>query len=144
MSSEEQQRLIVSVYPTLRRIVKGRVHKLYLQARRDWIAQNPPPIDGRWYVCGVCEYFVHKQKMTIDHIVMQCDAPELELTLSNFQPAHPECNVLRGRLMTDPEFLIQMRSKPSGSHDREIADRVIRQAQELYAAWHLQTEQAHD
>lgn len=142
MKQHEKEALIVALYPTLKRIVRGRVNSAYTEARHIWMRLHSP-IHGA-YTCGVCAVQLSARAVTIDHIVMVSDAPELQLTLSNFQPCHARCNVLRGRIMTEPTFMMEMRSKPLNSWERIIVERVLAQAQEAYAAWELQKLTARD
>lgn len=133
MDTETKKALIVALYPTIKRFVDGRTYTLWREARGQWIKQHPPT-NGGW-VCAVCSQFVGVRHMTIDHIVMKVHAPELQLTLTNFQPTHPACNVLRARIMTEPLLMMQMRSEPENHWDKILVERVLYQAQVAYAAW---------
>lgn len=75
----------------------GKVKRQWLQVRRQWLTQNPPT-NGDYYECALCGQPVHKDEVTLDHIVTRSHDPNLRYDFDNLQPAHYLCNTARGSM----------------------------------------------
>ena len=65
------------------------------ETRREWLRKNPPDKDGN-YTCAICKSPVHKDKVSLDHIISKSLYPELRYDLTNLQPTHDFCNQEKG------------------------------------------------
>lgn len=70
----------------------------WLVCRAEWLESHPPDIDDLYYQCALCPYPVHKDEVTLDHIVTRSRDKKLIFEHSNLQPAHGRCNVERGSM----------------------------------------------
>lgn len=73
------------------------VDQEWVKVKVDWYELNPPE-DGDYYQCALCPYYVHKDEVTLDHILTRSSRPDLKYKLDNLQPAHWYCNRLRGSM----------------------------------------------
>lgn len=73
----------------------GRVGKLWLKVRREWLQLHPPDHSG-FYQCAICGRYVRAEEMELDHIKSRSRAPELRYALDNLQPVHHTCNQSKG------------------------------------------------
>lgn len=74
---------------------QGKIGKLRVKVRRDWIKANPPNHQG-YYQCGICKRWVHESEMELDHILPSGKFPHLIAEFSNLQPTHHFCNQKKG------------------------------------------------
>lgn len=69
----------------------GPITQKWIETRKFWITQNPPP-----YTCGICHLPVPPDEMVLDHILSRSRRPDLRFDLTNLQPAHWRCNTEKG------------------------------------------------
>lgn len=74
---------------------QGKIGKLRVKVRREWIRENPPNHQG-YYICGICRRWVHESEMELDHILPSGKFPELIAGHNNLQPTHHQCNSDKG------------------------------------------------
>ena len=74
---------------------RGKVYNHWVAFKIQWLHDNPPDYKGE-YKCGICKRVVHKLEVTLDHKIPRSRAPELRFDPDNIQPAHYECNSLKG------------------------------------------------
>lgn len=65
----------------------------WIRFRKHWLGNNPP-MDGGFYICGICGRWVRADEVTLDHIDPRRADNIFDLT--NIQPAHGYCNYMKG------------------------------------------------
>lgn len=70
----------------------------WLICRAEWLELNPPDIEDLYYQCALCPYTIHKDEVTLDHIITRSRNKTLKYTHSNLQPTHWSCNAARGSM----------------------------------------------
>lgn len=72
------------------------VDQEWLTFRAEWLEANPPDLGEEYYQCALCPYPVHKDEVTLDHIIPRSRRKDLKYDPLNIQPAHAICNTLKG------------------------------------------------
>lgn len=85
---------------------QGKNAKQWLITRATWIRKNPPPIDGKFWICYLqihpwCPVRVDIGHLTLDHVVSRTKDPSLRFKLSNLKPACLPCNEMKGSRRLD-------------------------------------------
>ena len=78
-----------------RKALRPKIDFEWVHTRDLWFEFNPPDYRG-FYQCGLCPWEVHKDEVTLDHIIPKGSHPELKHVLSNLQAAHGVCNQRKG------------------------------------------------
>ena len=73
----------------------GKVTKKWLKTRTLWLKNNPPNHQG-YYICYICNKWIDKAEITIDHIIPRSKAPELRFDPSNLMACCYNCNNNKG------------------------------------------------
>jgi len=73
----------------------------WFEAREQWIADNPPPIDGMYWQCYLqihpwCPVRIDLQHLTLDHVIPRSNDVKLRLDQNNLKPACEYCNNMKG------------------------------------------------
>jgi len=64
--------------------------------RRGWLKDNPPNHQG-YYVCYLCEQWVSKDEVSIDHVEPRSGtSKEIVNSYDNLKPTHGICNYNKG------------------------------------------------
>lgn len=68
----------------------------WLKRRRKYLDEHPPNHQG-YYVCYLCQQWVHKDEVTIDHVEPRSSTPKAIADADeNLKPAHGLCNYKKG------------------------------------------------
>jgi len=84
----------------------GKQTKQWLITRATWIKKNPPPIEGKYWMCYLrihpwCPGRIDVAHLTLDHVVSRTRDVKLRFNLSNLQPACIYCNGEKGSKSLD-------------------------------------------
>lgn len=79
----------------------GKQAKKWIGTRAEWIANNPPPIEGQFWLCYLrihpfCPVRIDLARLTLDHVVSRSRDPTKRNDASNLQPACKYCNSEKG------------------------------------------------
>lgn len=79
----------------------GKQTKQWFITRATWIRKNPPPIDGKFWICYLrihpsCPVQIDITQLTLDHVVSRSRDPKLRFKPSNLKPACFYCNNMKG------------------------------------------------
>jgi len=84
----------------------GKQTKQWLVTRASWIRHNPPPIEGKYWMCylGIhpwCPGRIDVAHLTLDHVVSRSRDPSKRFTADNLKPACIYCNGEKGSKSLD-------------------------------------------
>lgn len=97
----------------------GKVTQKWIDTRKEWLALNPPPVEGRFYICYLqispgCPVYLDSEApalledgtpnpvgVTIDHVVARTRDYSKRFDLDNLRPACWYCNDLKGSKSVD-------------------------------------------
>lgn len=84
----------------------GKVAKQWAVTRATWIRKNPPPIEGKYWLCYLrispqCPVRIELAQLTLDHVVSRSRDPSKRFSLDNLQPACWYCNTIKGSKSLD-------------------------------------------
>lgn len=79
----------------------GKRTQEWLDARSQWILDNPPPIEGIYWLCYLqvhpwCPVRLTRDILTLDHVVPRSRDQSRRLDFDNLRPACEYCNSLKG------------------------------------------------
>jgi 5-methylcytosine-specific restriction endonuclease McrA len=79
----------------------GKYAKQWIVTRNTWIRKNPPPIDGKYWLCylrisPLCPGQIDASMLTLDHVVSRSRDPSKRFSMDNLQPCCWHCNTLKG------------------------------------------------
>lgn len=79
----------------------GKQTKQWIITRSTWIRRNPPPIDGKYWICYLqihewCPVRIDVAHLTLDHVVSRTRDPSKSFTQANLKPACIYCNDKKG------------------------------------------------
>lgn len=79
----------------------GKQTKQWFVTRASWIRHNPPPIDGKYWMCYLrihpwCPGRIDIAHLTLDHVVSRTRDVKLSFRLDNLRPACIYCNGQKG------------------------------------------------
>jgi 5-methylcytosine-specific restriction endonuclease McrA len=80
---------------------RGKETKQWLVTRATWIRNNPPPIDGKYWLCylrisPMCPVHLTIKNITLDHVVSRRKDPKKKFSADNLKPACYYCNNEKG------------------------------------------------
>lgn len=83
----------------IKQIGKGAVK--WMVTRKQWIKENPPPIEGTYWECYLqihpwCPKRLDLQHLTLDHVVPRSHDSKLRYDATNLKPACIYCNEQKG------------------------------------------------
>lgn len=84
----------------------GKHGKLWISTRHQWIKDNPPPIEGKFWLCYLrihpyCPVRLSLETLTLDHVVPRSNDPKLRYDHDNLRPACKYCNSEKGSKSLD-------------------------------------------
>jgi 5-methylcytosine-specific restriction endonuclease McrA len=84
----------------------GKTTKQWLLTRSTWIKNNPPTIDGKYWVCYLqihpwCPVRIDIEHLTLDHVISRSRDPSLRFNADNLKPACQYCNSEKGSKSLD-------------------------------------------
>lgn len=84
----------------------GKQTKQWLITRATWIKKNPPPIEGKYWICYLkihpwCPIRLDVTHLTLDHVVSRSRDVKLRFNLDNLKPACTYCNNQKGSRSLD-------------------------------------------
>jgi 5-methylcytosine-specific restriction endonuclease McrA len=84
----------------------GKTTKQWFITRATWIRKNPPPVEGRYWLCYLqihpwCPVRIDISQLTLDHVVSRSRDPSLRFNLDNIKPACQYCNTEKGSKSLD-------------------------------------------
>lgn len=84
----------------------GKQTKQWFLTRATWIRKNPPPVDGKYWVCYLqihpwCPVRLDIEHLTLDHVVARTRDPSKKFSQSNLMPACIYCNDMKGSKSLD-------------------------------------------
>lgn len=79
----------------------GKVTKKWIETREEWLQNNPPPIDGKYWLCYLqihpwCPKKLTRETITLDHVVARTRDQSKRFEQSNLKPACSFCNEMKG------------------------------------------------
>lgn len=79
----------------------GKQTKQWLMTRTTWIRKNPPPIEGKYWMCYLrihpwCPGRIDINHLTLDHVVSRTRGVKLRYNQDNIKPACKHCNGMKG------------------------------------------------
>lgn len=79
----------------------GKNTKQWLLTRTTWIKRNPPPIEGKYWMCYLrihpwCPGRIDVAHLTLDHVVSRSRDPSKRFAADNLKPACIYCNQMKG------------------------------------------------
>lgn len=79
----------------------GKIGKQWLDTRSEWIEQNPPTIDGKYWVCYLqihewCPGRITIAQLTLDHVVPRSSDSTKRFDHDNLRPSCEYCNNMKG------------------------------------------------
>lgn len=79
----------------------GKYAKQWAITRKTWIKNNPPDVDGKYWICYLqinewCPKLLSEKTLTIDHVVSRSSDSSLRFSQDNLQPACIYCNNQKG------------------------------------------------
>ena len=84
----------------------GKTTKQWMVNRVTWIKKNPPPVEGKYWICYLqihpwCPRRIDVAHLTIDHVVSRSRNAKLRFNLDNLKPACIYCNGEKGSKSLD-------------------------------------------
>lgn len=84
----------------------GKNTKQWLITRTTWIKKNPPPIEGKYWMCYLrihpwCPIRIDVAHLTLDHVVSRSRDPSKRFSQDNLKPACLYCNNEKGSKSLD-------------------------------------------
>lgn len=84
----------------------GKQTKQWLVTRASWIRHNPPPIEGKYWMCYLrihpwCPGRIDVAHLTLDHVVSRSRDPSQRFKADNLKPACIYCNGEKGSKSLD-------------------------------------------
>lgn len=84
----------------------GKTTQRWLDTRAQWIADHPPTVEGKYWLCYLrihpwCPVRIDRDHMTLDHVVSRSHAPGLRFEADNLRPACSYCNTMKGSRSLD-------------------------------------------
>lgn len=84
----------------------GKVTQQWIDTRAEWIALNPPPMDGKYWECYLrihewCPGRLTLAQLTLDHVVPRSSDSTLRFDHDNLRPACEYCNGMKGSRSLD-------------------------------------------
>jgi 5-methylcytosine-specific restriction endonuclease McrA len=84
----------------------GKQTKQWLITRATWIKKNPPPIEGKYWMCYLrihpwCPGRIDVAHLTLDHVVSRSRDPSKRFKADNLKPACIYCNGEKGSKSLD-------------------------------------------
>ena len=84
----------------------GKHTKQWLITRAAWIRKNPPPIEGKYWLCDLrihpwCPVRIDVAHLTLDHVVSRSRDPSKRFSADNLKPACIYCNGEKGSKSLD-------------------------------------------
>lgn len=84
----------------------GKQTKQWLITRASWIRKNPPPIEGKYWLCYLrihpwCPVRIDVAHLTLDHVVSRSRDPSKRFSSDNLKPACIYCNGEKGSKSLD-------------------------------------------
>lgn len=84
----------------------GKYAQLWIDTRAEWIALNPPPIEGKYWECYLhihewCPLRIDIEHLTLDHVVPRSNDPAKRYDHDNLRPACEYCNGMKGSRSLD-------------------------------------------
>lgn len=84
----------------------GKTTKQWLITRATWIRHNPPPIEGKYWMCYLrihpwCPGRIDIAHLTLDHVVSRTRDVSLRFNQDNLKPACIYCNGEKGSKSLD-------------------------------------------
>lgn len=84
----------------------GKQTKQWLITRTTWIKRNPPPIEGKYWMCYLrihpwCPGRIDVAHLTLDHVVSRSRDPSKRFAADNLKPACIYCNGEKGSKSLD-------------------------------------------
>ena len=84
----------------------GKTTKQWLITRTTWIKKNPPPIEGKYWMCYLrihpwCPGRIDVAHLTLDHVVSRTRDPSKRFAQDNLKPACIYCNGEKGSKSLD-------------------------------------------
>lgn len=79
----------------------GKQTKQWFITRATWIRKNPPPVEGKYWICYLrihpwCPVRIDVEHLTLDHVVSRSRDPSLRFNADNLKPACIYCNGEKG------------------------------------------------
>lgn len=79
----------------------GRQGLQWIDTRAQWIEDNPPPIEGRYWECYLrihpwCPVRIDIDNLTLDHVVSRSRDASKRHSADNLRPACGFCNTMKG------------------------------------------------
>lgn len=84
----------------------GKQTKQWFVTRASWIRHNPPPIEGKYWMCYLrihpwCPGRIDVAHLTLDHVVSRTRDPSKRFSPDNLKPACIYCNGEKGSKSLD-------------------------------------------
>lgn len=84
----------------------GKRTQQWFDARAKWINDNPPPIEGKYWLCYLkihpwCPVRLDLKHLTLDHVISRSHDVTLRLDQDNLRPACEYCNNMKGSQSLD-------------------------------------------
>lgn len=84
----------------------GKQTKQWFITRTTWIKKNPPPIEGKYWMCYLrihpwCPGRIDVAHLTLDHVVSRSRDPSKRFSSDNLKPACMYCNGEKGSKSLD-------------------------------------------
>jgi hypothetical protein len=84
----------------------GKQTKQWFVTRASWIRHNPPPIEGKYWMCYLrihpwCPGRIDVAHLTLDHVVSRTRDVKLRFNQDNLRPACIYCNGEKGSKSLD-------------------------------------------
>lgn len=74
----------------------GKVTQKWIDHRKKWIKNNPPPYTCYLQISSNCPKTLTIDTMTLDHVIPRSGSPELRYDDNNLKPACAPCNTQKG------------------------------------------------
>lgn len=79
----------------------GKRTQQWFDARTQWINDNPPTIQGKYWMCYLqihewCPVRLTLETLTLDHVIARSSDPALRTDPNNLRPACEYCNNMKG------------------------------------------------
>lgn len=79
----------------------GKTTKQWLITRATWLKKNPPPIEGKYWLCYLrihpwCPVRIDVAHLTLDHVVSRTRDASKRFAQDNLKPACKYCNEMKG------------------------------------------------
>lgn len=84
----------------------GKTTKQWFITRATWIKKNPPPIEGKYWMCYLrihpwCPGRIDIEHLTVDHVVARTRDHSKKFSQANLKPACKYCNEMKGSKSLD-------------------------------------------